>query len=88
VGWLSDITGIFKRDHVNEFKALTAELKELKQYWKERFKEREARLQELEAEIARMQERETEYHEELIRMTQAYRDVHEELIFLRLMNKK
>jgi cephalosporin-C deacetylase-like acetyl esterase len=82
-----DIVAAFKRDRVSEFTAITKELKDLREYWKQRYDERERRMVELETELERMRTDEGKYHEQLIALHQAYRDVKEELLFLKRMKQ-
>lgn len=80
MSWLADLFSLFGP---GKFKAVTDEVWKLKEEYKGRMKELEAKVEEQHKEIESLQEGERECQRRFVSLSQQYRDVKEELIFLK-----
>jgi acetyl-CoA carboxylase carboxyltransferase component len=87
MSWIANLWNVLRGDAAVNFKAITSELKELKDEYKSRMKDAENRIKELHTEHKRAAEAEAECHRQVVDLTQKYRDTREELIFIKRMIK-
>lgn len=87
MGWLADLfSGV--RPNTEAFKAITAELKDMRDLAKADNKELKNRVEHLEQQVEKLTNYEMDCHKIAIQLLQQNRDLREEIIFLKRLNDK